>query len=463
MGADIRAASTDAEKCDVLTSLANCVSNIAADLSLQERLVAETFVDTVKTFQPACEVVDLPAVVNHLRVKVERESDAHFSRERRAETTTIWNVNSMLNKLRDSVVTKKGLWKARDEEMDKHKVAIMRMAGLRDDIMEEVNNRMDTFSSDTQKSINTVLSSLKSVTTSINDLTMARIGNVEAKMKTIKAAVSKKVQEAISEKENDINDKFDDMTSSVDDAVSGVQKTVDDLKATVNDKVNAVAEKLPAISTKVDKLMAVFEKTPFMNFKLPVYRWAVWSSYAQNYGWYMNNNNAMFGGVHPSQWGDGNGRAYQMSSNKDILRTLFNKRGYGGWNTNVYAEEWYYYSSTNSRQVGALFRIRNTKSSNIDWRTYFYYSSFGGWGESASVARNGQNMWDTQGNCGYCTVNVNVNIPANRVSTVIFITGAGHPSGTRTTLLGFYNNCLRLPDGLEYVDDMDYATGGWEK
>lgn len=39
---------------------------------------------------------------------------------------------------------------------------------------------------------------------------------------------------------------------------------------------------------------------------------------------------------------------------------------------------------------------------------------------------------------------------------------SGAPSGTRTLNLAFYNNCLNLPAGLEYVDDLLTATGGYE-
>jgi hypothetical protein len=33
----------------------------------------------------------------------------------------------------------------------------------------------------------------------------------------------------------------------------------------------------------------------------------------------------------------------------------------------------------------------------------------------------------------------------------------------RSLFLGFYNDSLKLPAGLEFVDDFDTATGGWEK
>ncbi len=49
------------------------------------------------------------------------------------------------------------------------------------------------------------------------------------------------------------------------------------------------------------------------------------------------------------------------------------------------------------------------------------------------------------------------------MSTVIFIAASTAPSGTRGLLLAFENNCLGLPEGLEYVDDLDRAEGGWDQ
>ena len=61
------------------------------------------------------------------------------------------------------------------------------------------------------------------------------------------------------------------------------------------------------------------------------------------------------------------------------------------------------------------------------------------------------------------------NIPANRTSTVIAVGGSTYGQNlhsnvhTRLSLLAFTNNSLALPNGLEYIDDLDIATGGWEK
>jgi len=56
------------------------------------------------------------------------------------------------------------------------------------------------------------------------------------------------------------------------------------------------------------------------------------------------------------------------------------------------------------------------------------------------------------------------------VSTVVFVSTTGPASiqpasgvYPRSILLGFYNNRLNLPGGLEFVDDLDTATGGYEQ
>jgi hypothetical protein len=42
------------------------------------------------------------------------------------------------------------------------------------------------------------------------------------------------------------------------------------------------------------------------------------------------------------------------------------------------------------------------------------------------------------------------------------VAGSSSQSGTRGHFLAFYNNCLVLPPGLEFVDDFDTKPNGWE-
>jgi len=200
-----------------------------------------------------------------------------------------------------------------------------------------------------------------------------------------------------------------------------------------------------------------------------LYRYATWHSYGQWQGnWFADNRKELFGNVHPQTWGDGHGRAYQMSSTTDILRTLYQRQGpainSSPKNATVHARTWYMYSSTDSEHSSALFRIHNTTKGNINWRPYFYMTSYHGWSERASITLNGANSWESGGSNYNSSIqnSVNLTIPANRTSTVIFIAGSTPTSGSyRTNLLAFYNNSLQLPKGLIYVDDMDWKPNGW--
>jgi hypothetical protein len=197
-----------------------------------------------------------------------------------------------------------------------------------------------------------------------------------------------------------------------------------------------------------------------------VYRWAVFSTFDYNGVWMGNNNALLFGGVPPSTWTDGYGLAAQMSADKSVLRTLFQHKAYPGDNALVWAETWVYSGSTDGRVVTALFRIRNTTAAPITWPVTFNYTCYSGWGEIASAALNGASVYSA-GGCapgGGSIATVNLSIPAQRTSTAIFVSTSGQPAANmRSVMLAFSNNSLSLPAGLEFVDDLETATGGWEQ
>lgn len=200
----------------------------------------------------------------------------------------------------------------------------------------------------------------------------------------------------------------------------------------------------------------------------PVYRWAAFNTYDQNYNWMLANNGIFFGGVSPALWTDGLAIASLMSADKEVLRTLFVNKGYPGANATVWAETFTNYSSTNGRIVAALFRVRNTTANAINWTVRFYYSCYGDWGEQASAALNGVSVFTSGASAavgaGTATyVDLVLSIPASRTSTAIFVSTSDAPSGTRSALMAFGNNCLTLPTGLQFVDDLDTATGGFDQ
>jgi hypothetical protein len=194
-----------------------------------------------------------------------------------------------------------------------------------------------------------------------------------------------------------------------------------------------------------------------------VFRYAQWSSYDQVCCWLggqANGDALMFGGVTPQLWGDGSGKVWNMSSDAETMRTLFNKKLYPGANAMVAGDVWYNYSSTNSRHTGVLMRIKSTNSSATNWPMSFYYTCRTDWGEYASASLNGAQDWQCPGNSSSnSTVTLTFSIPPNRTSTLIIASGSDVDSGYRANFLAFYNNSMNPPAGLSFVDDLDTLTG----
>src|SRR5205823_6669945 len=96
-----------------------------------------------------------------------------------------------------------------------------------------------------------------------------------------------------------------------------------------------------------------------------------------------------------SNWTDGDALAFQMSSDPEVMRTLFTNRGSGGANAMIWSGTNVPYSSTDGRIVATLFRIQNDTASAITWSPSYYYSAYASWNERASVALNGNNVWSS--------------------------------------------------------------------
>lgn len=202
--------------------------------------------------------------------------------------------------------------------------------------------------------------------------------------------------------------------------------------------------------------------------QVATYRYAVFNTYDEASGWMAGNDATLFGGIAPSAWTDGGAIASQLSADKEVLRTLFTRKGYAGTNALVHAETFTWASSTNGKVVTALFRIRNVTAAPITWTPVVRLSAYGAWGEWASIALNGVSAWTSGGGTYYpssAPTSVALAIPAGRTSTAIFVSTGSPPvsSWTRSTILAFTNNSLALPAGLQFVDDFDTATGGWSQ
>eukprot|EP00055_Hartaetosiga_balthica_P013096 m.65819 g.65819 ORF g.65819 m.65819 type:complete len:430 (-) comp8170_c1_seq1:2278-3567(-) len=214
-------------------------------------------------------------------------------------------------------------------------------------------------------------------------------------------------------------------------------------------------------TTKLSTIESSMKLKALYSPSIPVFRWNVWQSYSQTFGWHAGNTAAYYGGVAPSTWDDGYGYAGSMSQDLDVLRTFFTHRMVSSWNANVWAQEWRYYSSTTAMHAAVLFRIRNTTPNNIDWSIYWKYFNYAGWSESSGITVNFQSNYQDNSNCYPCSRGWVATIPPMGISTIIVTTSsgvyAGNPYGIRSQFLGFYNNCLQLPQGLEYVDDLPVA------
>jgi hypothetical protein len=191
-----------------------------------------------------------------------------------------------------------------------------------------------------------------------------------------------------------------------------------------------------------------------------VYRWIRWNTYSNTWSqWMAGNDASLFGGVEPREWGDLGATAGDMSTDMGVLRAFFTRKGYAGANAMIAADEWLSYSSTNSKHTAVLFRVKNTTGGDIVWNLSFWYTSYPSWGEPASVALNGTDIWVSPSSALLST-SVALTIPGNLTSTVIVVSGSTSQSAgmTRANLLAFFDDCLELPAGLEYVDDLDIAT-----
>ncbi len=208
-------------------------------------------------------------------------------------------------------------------------------------------------------------------------------------------------------------------------------------------------------------------KTPF--------KWVRFRTYPQA-GWFFANENKLTLGVAPSSWTDGSYRAYQIKYDPEYLRTTFTNKGYADKNAMIGCEIWRSYSSTDGGMIMSWFRVKNNSDSSIIWPIHMYFCSYPSWGEYASAAiqhdadlyedKTPLALWDYTTDIGDGNANFNVYVSPKRevdgkvfdTSSVIFISPSGPPyssDASRHSQLGFYNNCLDLPEGLEYIDDYD--------
>jgi len=206
--------------------------------------------------------------------------------------------------------------------------------------------------------------------------------------------------------------------------------------------------------------------------KKPKMRWATWSSYNQPCCWFDDNSPELFGGDHPSHWGDSNGRANRISDTERLYQ-FFSKHIECGWSCNINANSWYRYSSTNSKHTGVWMRIYNEKPNGIQVNFRVRWTAYDGWGEQKSwgVWCNSNRLEKRLGGHSRLTDNnwggqhnhetLSYTHPGHQYCSVVIIAASNNESGgLRTNTLLFRDNSLKLRDGLVYLDD--FADVGFE-
>ena len=199
----------------------------------------------------------------------------------------------------------------------------------------------------------------------------------------------------------------------------------------------------------------------------PVLRWGIFSTYDQAQGnWNYGNGGTWTLGIAPSTWTDGSAKIWSITTDKSLWRNVLTKSMPIYPTMAVIQDSWYDPSSTNGHVLIVLFRIKNSTGSAINWAPQFLHTNCGSWSEHTSLTLNGAGNWSHGGDCygnSNCTAQPTLAIPANRVSSVMMAAMSGCGGGMRAQILTFLNGTLALPTGLQYVDDLDTATGDWSQ
>jgi subtilisin-like proprotein convertase family protein len=241
--------------------------------------------------------------------------------------------------------------------------------------------------------------------------------------------------------------------------------------STLSSKKIAIAGNLiVAGDTTASGNLAVGGALTVNGFPTWTYRQGSCNGYDNNYGWQNANDATYCLGINPSTWSNG-AVAASINPDKDLWRMTFQHGGRNKIGGIVVDKLFTQYSDTNmSQHEFILFRIKNSTGATINWAPTYYYTCGGNWSDYSSASINGANTWSASGACylGNCTANPTFAVPGNRVSSVVFAISSSvgwAPAGFyhRELQLAFVKGSLKLPAGLEFIDDLDTATGGWEQ
>jgi len=432
---------TTAQKCEALVVFSKCLGQFDADEG-KESLLFQKNSKTCESYWKNDEPPSVRASRDNMVMTVDNAKDIEFHRHRR-ETISVFTMNE---KITDLLATVEDL-KAQ---------LVSSAAATAKDLQGKLDAKSDELDRKSRELADAFDDKSKAIDQTVADL-------------------ESKVDDSVKSTDKQLTDAKKATDTQLNDAKKTTDKQLADAKTEAKENMDALAKKIgESVDTKLkpgSKVIASLANTYHSNPKIPVFRVGKWHTYSNHYSWLDGNRPNGYGGIHPSTWTDGRAKADQMSNDFKYLQRLFTRKAtastFGG---TICSEVYGQRSSTTGGVCGAIFRIKNTGKSSIGWNPRLTMTSWHGWGEEASISLNGNRQYS--GNCeNECHFNQQFSIPANsagnRVSTVIFISTSSHDNGHynqwRTTVLLFGDNSLALPDGLEYVDDLDTVTGAWKK
>jgi len=425
---------TTAKRCEALVVFSKCLGQFPAD-DAKEALLFEKNSEVCAPYWDNVEAPSVRIARDNMQLSVDNAKEIEFFRHRR-QSISVFKMNEKITGLLSTV-----------DDLKQQLV----------DQKQESEDRSAATAKDFQDSAAATAKDLQDLEKKLSDAKAALEDSVDD--------LSDKVDQAKSDTAAALNQAKSDTDAALDQAKKDAAATNVVLKKSLTD---AVDEKLKPIAG-AEKAIAALKTTRYNNPKIPVFRVATFHTYNQRF-WHDGNRGNAFGGVAPSDWTDGSRRADQMSNDFKYLARLFTKTAtastFGG---TVCSEMFGMTSSTNGLVCSALFRIKNTGKSTVQWKPKHTMTSFTGWGEVASITVNGNNQIGNRNCQNECRDNKDgLNIPANsagnRISTVIFLASSSYPSSYwRSTLLIFGDDALTLPTNLEYVDDLDTVKGAWKK
>lgn len=307
------------------------------------------------------------------------------------------------------------------------------------------------------------------VDSTTNNIMLETLGQSAMSLDSQVSSVASSLNSTVNSVTSDVNSQIQAMSDSTNSQLTAM---TEDVNNTINAQVATVMSTVSSTMTPLSALATAMATSHYARPATPFFRWHMFHVYSNNgIGWFDGNNVRHFGGRNPSNWGDGNARVWDMHPDIQYIGRLFTRRGVGaadGSGATVCSETWYLYSSTDTKYCIALFRIKNTRTSTINYAARWYGTGWSGWGNQQSATMNGNQQWASS--CTWwCqrdkTWQVPANSQGNRVSTLIYANGMTHPNHyadshhIEATALMFER--LALPSGLEYCDDMDTASGRW--